>query len=102
MGGKRFLWRVRYALHLLAGRPEDRLLFDFQNQIAKRFGFEDKENSLAVEQFMQLYYRTVMRLERLNESLLQLFQEAFLNREEDELRDLGEDSGPGTVSQAKA
>ncbi|MEE4219258.1 MAG: [protein-PII] uridylyltransferase [Xanthomonadales bacterium] len=91
VGGKRFLWRVRYALHLLAGRPEDRLLFDFQNQIARRFGFEDSENSLAVEQFMQLYYRTVMRLERLNESLLQLFQEAFLNREEDELRDLGED-----------
>jgi [protein-PII] uridylyltransferase len=90
VGGKRFLWRVRYALHLLAGRAEDRLLFDYQNQIAERFGFEDSETSLAVEQFMQLYYRTVMRLERLNESLLQLFREAFLNREEDELRDLND------------
>ena len=91
VGGKRFLWRVRYALHLLAGRSEDRLLFDFQRQIAERFGFEDSETSLAVEQFMQLYYRTVMRLERLNESLLQLFREAFLDRDEDELRDLGND-----------
>ena len=62
-GGQRFLWRVRFALHLLAGRAEDRLLFDYQRQIADRFGFEDRENSLAVEQFMQLYYRTVMRLE---------------------------------------
>ena len=91
VGGKRFLWRVRYALHLLAGRAEDRLLFDFQHQIAERFGFEDSETALAVEQFMQLYYRTVMRLERLNESLLQLFREAFLDRSEDEVRDLGEE-----------
>jgi [protein-PII] uridylyltransferase len=88
VGGKRFLWRVRFALHLLAGRSEDRLLFDYQSQIAERFGFEDSETSLAVEQFMQLYYRTVMRLERLNESLLQLFREAFLGRDDDELRDL--------------
>ena len=90
VGGKRFLWRVRFALHLLAGRGEDRLLFDYQRQIAERFGFEDSETSLAVEQFMQLYYRTVMRLERLNDALLQLFQEAFLNREQDEVRDLNE------------
>jgi len=91
VGGKRFLWRVRYALHLLAGRAEDRLLFDFQREIATRFGFEDSETSLAVEQFMQLYYRTVMRLERLNDSLLQLFQEAFLSRAEDRVYDLGEE-----------
>jgi [protein-PII] uridylyltransferase len=91
VGGKRFLWRVRYALHLLAGRAEDRLLFDFQRGIADRFGFRDSETSLAVEQFMQLYYRTVMRLERLNDSLLQLFQEAFLSRSEDRVYDLGDD-----------
>ncbi len=37
IGGQRFLWRVRFALHLLAGRAEDRLLFDFQRQIAEKF-----------------------------------------------------------------
>ena len=79
IGGQRFLWRVRYAIHLLAGRAEDRLLFDYQRELASRFGFRDTENNLAVEQFMQLYYRTVMRLERLNESLLQLFQEKLLS-----------------------
>jgi [protein-PII] uridylyltransferase len=83
-GGQRFLWRVRYALHLLAGRAEDRLLFDYQREIAARFGFEDGENNLAVEQFMQLYYRTVMRLERLNESLLQLYREELLFTRHDE------------------
>ena len=91
VGGQHLLWRVRYALHLLAGRAEDRLLFDFQRQIAERFGFEDSTTSLAVEQFMQLYYRTVMRLERLNESLLQLFQEALLSSGQDEVIELNED-----------
>jgi [protein-PII] uridylyltransferase len=91
VGGQRLLWRVRYALHLLAGRAEDRLLFDFQNQIAQRFGFKDSEMSLAVEQFMQLYYRTVMRLERLNESLLQLLQEALRVKGADEVTELNED-----------
>jgi [protein-PII] uridylyltransferase len=88
VGGQRLLWRIRFALHLLAGRAEDRLLFDFQRQIAERFGFEDTGTALAVEQFMQLYYRTVMRLERLNESLLQLFREALFPREEDDIREL--------------
>jgi [protein-PII] uridylyltransferase len=89
VGGQRLLWRVRYALHLLAGRGEDRLLFDFQRQIAERFGFEDSATSLAVEHFMQLYYRTVMRLERLNESLLQLLQEALSRGRAVEVREIG-------------
>jgi [protein-PII] uridylyltransferase len=88
VGGQHFLWRVRFALHNLAGRAEDRLLFDYQREIAERFGFKDSETSLAVEQFMQLYYRTVMRLERLNESLLQLFQEALLSSGKDEVVEL--------------
>jgi len=91
VGGQHLLWRIRYALHLLAARAEDRLLFDFQSQIAERFGFRDSETSLAVEQFMQLYYRTVMRLERLNESLLQLFQEALLSMGRDDVVALNED-----------
>jgi [protein-PII] uridylyltransferase len=91
VGGQRALWRIRYALHLLAGRAEDRLLFDFQREIAERFGFKESETSLAVEHFMQLYYRTVMRLERLNESLLQRFGEALSSRTKDDLRDLTDD-----------
>ncbi len=85
---QRFLWRVRFALHLLSGRSEDRLLFDFQRQIAEKFGFSDAENNLAVEQFMQRYYRTVMQLERLNERLLQLFQEELLFAHGDKVQDL--------------
>ncbi len=76
--GRSFLWKVRFALHVLTGRREDRLLFDHQVKLAQMLGYEDASYTLAVEQMMQRYYRTVMELSRLNEILLQLFQEAIL------------------------
>jgi [protein-PII] uridylyltransferase len=78
MEGRSLLWKIRFALHQLTGRREDRLLFDYQRALAQEFGFVDQEHSLAVEQFMQRYYRTAIRIERLNERLLQLFEEAIL------------------------
>jgi len=76
--GEHFLWRIRFALHVLTGRREDRLLFDHQRQLAEMLGYEDATYTLAVEQLMQRYYRTVMELSRLNEMLLQQFEEAIL------------------------
>ena len=76
--GQAFLWRVRYGLHILTGRQEDRLLFDHQTRLAEMLGYEDATYTLGVEQLMQRYYRTVMDLSRLNEMLLQLFEEAIL------------------------
>jgi [protein-PII] uridylyltransferase len=76
--GRDFLWRIRFALHLLTDRHEDRLLFDYQTRIAQLFGYQDASYMLAVEQLMQRYYRTVMDLSRLNEMLLQQFQEVIL------------------------
>jgi [protein-PII] uridylyltransferase len=73
-----FLWKIRFALHVLTGRREDRLLFDHQIRLAKQFGYEDATYTLAVEQFMQRYYRTVMDISLLNEMLLQLFREAIV------------------------
>jgi [protein-PII] uridylyltransferase len=91
--GRTFLWEIRYALHLLAGRAEDRLLFEYQRQIAQHFlgeKFPPGANE-GVEAFMQRYYRTVMRNERLNEMLLQLFSEELLPQETPPAEDLGED-----------
>ncbi|WP_455198510.1 [protein-PII] uridylyltransferase [Kaarinaea lacus] len=73
-----FLWKIRFALHILTNRREDRLLFDHQRTLAKQFGYHDREHKLAVEQFMRDYYRTVMELSRLNEMLLELFEEDIL------------------------
>ncbi|WP_346836899.1 [protein-PII] uridylyltransferase [Microbulbifer sp. SAOS-129_SWC] len=80
--GEDFLWRVRYGLHLLAGRAEERLLFDYQRELAKQFGYIDSGTQLAVEQFMHNYYRIVMALRELNDVLLQFLDEAILQRGE--------------------
>ena len=77
-----FLWKVRFGLHSLTARREDRLLFDYQIRLAQSFGYEDASYTLAVEQFMQRYYRTVMDVSLLNELLLQLFREAILTESE--------------------
>ena len=77
-----FLWKVRFGLHILTARREDRLLFDHQLRLAQSFGYEDASYTLAVEQFMQRYYRTVMEVSLLNELLLELFREAILTESE--------------------
>lgn len=76
--GQAFLWKIRFGLHMLTGRREDRLLFDHQRALAKQFGYRDDRHHIAVEYFMKQYYRTVMELSRLNEMLLQLFKEEIL------------------------
>ncbi len=78
MDAQRFLWKVRFGLHHITQRREDRLLFDHQRTLAKKFGYQDKEHKLAVEWFMKDYYRAIQELSRLNEMLLQLFREVIL------------------------
>jgi [protein-PII] uridylyltransferase len=80
--GQNHLWRIRFALHLLTGRCDDRLLFDHQRTLATYLGYDADHANLAVECFMRDYYRTVMELSRLNEMLLQHFQESILLKDE--------------------
>nr|AQQ74501.1 hypothetical protein [uncultured bacterium] len=79
--GQDFLWKIRYGLHLLTARNENRLLFDHQQALARDLGYRDEGHHLAVELFMKDYYRTITELGRLNEMLLQLFEEAILHPE---------------------
>jgi [protein-PII] uridylyltransferase len=83
LAGQNFLWQVRFALHLITKRHEDRLLFDYQHALANIFGYRDENANLAVEQFMKKYYRTIKELSLLNEMLLQHFQEAILYADSD-------------------
>ncbi len=78
-----FLWQVRFVLHLHASRSEERLLFDYQQHIARALGHQDKSNSLAVEAFMKDYYIHIMDVHRLNEMLLQHFREEILSDHDD-------------------
>jgi [protein-PII] uridylyltransferase len=79
--GRKFLWKIRFGLHLISGREDDRLLFEHQQKLAAMFGYEDGD-LLAVEQFMQDYYRTAHELSAANELLLQHFDEAIIRSSE--------------------
>lgn len=76
--GRDFLWKLRYGLHMLNGRREDRLLFDHQRKLAELLGYKNDERSLAIEKLMKQYYQEVLTLRRLNDVLLQLFDEEIL------------------------
>lgn len=82
--GQQFLWKLRYGLHHLEGRCEDRLLFDKQRELAQLFGYQDDDKSLAVEKLMKQYYRAVANLRQLNDLLLQHLDEVILRSGERE------------------
>lgn len=51
-----FLWAVRCHLHFLAGRPEERLSFDFQRPIAQKLGYTPRAGLTDAERFMKHYF----------------------------------------------
>jgi [protein-PII] uridylyltransferase len=65
-----FLRRIRIGLHLLTGRREDRLLFDYQEALAKAMGFAATASRRAAEVLMQRYYRNAKRVTQLNTLVL--------------------------------
>ena len=75
--GRHLLWRIRYGLHLISGRDDDRLLFEHQQRLAELFGYKDNDQ-LAVEQFMQEYYRTALQVNSVSELLIQHFEETIV------------------------
>ena len=69
------LARLRFGLHLVAARREERLLFDHQKALAALMGLHDEEGNLAVEQMMQVFFRAAATMLRINDRLLQRFEE---------------------------
>jgi len=68
---QKFLSELRVRLHYMAGRREDRLLFDYQSGLAAQFGYVDTPGKRASEQLMQRYYRTAKAITQLNTLVLQ-------------------------------
>lgn len=68
------LQTLRVRLHYFAKRREDRLLFDFQNELATDLGFVTTPSKRASEQLMQRYYQSVKFISLMNEILLKTFQ----------------------------
>ncbi|MGM4931521.1 [protein-PII] uridylyltransferase [Tardiphaga sp. 20_F10_N6_6] len=51
-----FLWSVRCNIHFLTKRPEERLSFDLQREIAVRLGYTSHPGMQDVERFMKHYF----------------------------------------------
>lgn len=78
MRHEHFLDNLRIRLHFLAGRREDRLVFDLQAQLAAELGMRDSKHRRASELLMQRYYRTAKAVRQLNTILLQNLEATLL------------------------
>ncbi|HEY2337191.1 MAG TPA: [protein-PII] uridylyltransferase [Burkholderiales bacterium] len=81
---------MRIRLHYLAGRREDRVVFDFQNALAAQFGDADTPDRRASEAMMQRYYRAAKTVTQLNAILLQNLQARLMPRRDLAIRPLNE------------
>jgi [protein-PII] uridylyltransferase len=68
---ERFIGGLRVRLHYLAGRREDRLIFDLQSALARELRYEDTPAKRASEQLMQRYYRAARLVRQVSTILLQ-------------------------------
>lgn len=78
-----YLWRMRFCLHLVAKRCENRLLFDHQGAVAQMMGFGDAGKQ-AVERMMKRFFRIINSVNELNEMLLQHFKQGILGAKDNE------------------
>lgn len=69
------LQSLRIDLHFLAGRKEDRLLWNFQTQIAELWQLKDNRSSRASELLMRRYYRAAQIIRQINDILLPQFRQ---------------------------
>ena len=74
----KFLKHVRWGLHMIAGRKQERLLFEYQQELAALLGYPGDNIKAQIEAFMHDYYKHVQTLVGVNDLLLQQFDEAIL------------------------
>ncbi|WP_233198716.1 MULTISPECIES: [protein-PII] uridylyltransferase [Luteimonas] len=72
---RRTLSRLRFGLHLIAGKADERLRFDYQKTLAARLHHVDAADNPLVEKMMQEFYRSASVVQRISERMLQRFEE---------------------------
>lgn len=79
---------IRARLHAVAGRREDRLVFDLQTAVAQSFGFEHSASQRASEVLMRRYYWAAKAVSQLHQILLLNLEEQINGSQHDPLRPL--------------
>src|SRR6201999_3687923 len=73
-----YLWTVRFHLHYVAGRAEERLTFDLQPVVGARMGYTRHGRQDGVERFMRHYFLTAREVTRLTNVLEPALERAAL------------------------
>ena len=73
-----FLFKVRFALHLILKRYDNRLLFDRQIKVSELLGFRGEGNQ-AVEKMMKCFFQALRRISLISNLLIQHYQENVLS-----------------------
>ena len=81
---------IRARLHLIAGRREDRLVFDLQTAVAESFGYKSTQGQLASEVLMHRYYWAAKAVTQLNQILMLNIEERINGSEEAPMRPVDE------------
>ena len=77
-----FLFKVRFALHLILKRYDNRLLFDRQIKVSELLGFRGEGNQ-AVEKMMKCFFQALHRISLISNLLIQHYQENVLSSNQD-------------------
>ncbi|WP_112122777.1 bifunctional uridylyltransferase/uridylyl-removing protein GlnD [Haemophilus influenzae] len=73
-----FLFKVRFALHLILKRYDNRLLFDRQIKVSELLGFRGEGNP-AVEKMMKCFFQALHRISLISNLLIQHYRENVLS-----------------------
>ena len=88
---RRVLIDIRIRLHYLAGRREDRLVFDYQAALAKELKIEATGNKLASEILMRRYYLSAKAVWQMNSILLPTLLERISARRKDDVKPIDDE-----------
>lgn len=77
-----FLFKVRFALHLILKRYDNRLLFDRQIKVSELLGFRAEGNQ-AVEKMMKCFFQALHRISLISNLLIQHYRENVLSSNQD-------------------
>jgi len=81
---------IRARLHMVAGRREDRLVFDLQTAVAESFGYQSTASQRASEVLMRRYYWAAKAVTQLNQILMLNIEERIQGSQDAAMRPINE------------